>query len=282
MRHFLAQGPTAAAIAGLPGGVVAAAAAALLVAPTGGPHRGVPRLAGTGPRAVAIAPVAPAAEKEHLAAVDAVADDEPERVHAPHGPDAGDGQSRPDMGRQGRAESTRPARFGPRARGGKTPGPHPPASSARPLYLSTPSDRKRTGPRLAALRVTYPEFRAFWRSPTGDDRTLRVRWSARCRRCFCWCSSLRTRRRQPPCRLSISSSLRRTPPARPPRGGMAAYGGSHLRSGYRCRRRGAPMAKFVSPRTRLRRRRRPRVSALQRRSNRGILNRGILSSDGGY
>ena len=129
MRHFLAGRPPAA-IAGLPGGVVSAPAAALLVAPARGPQRGVPRLAGTGPRTVAIAPLTPAAQEEDLTAVCTVADDEPERVHAPHGPDVGGGQSRPDMGRQGRAESTRPARFGPRARGGKTPGPHPPAPSA--------------------------------------------------------------------------------------------------------------------------------------------------------
>ena len=129
MRHFLAGRPPAA-IVRLPGGVVSAPAAALLVAPARGPQGGVPRLAGTGPRAIAIAPITPAAQEEHLTAVCAIADDEPERVHAPHGPDVGGGQSRPDMGRQGRAESTRPARFGPRARGGKTPGPHPPTPSA--------------------------------------------------------------------------------------------------------------------------------------------------------
>ena len=44
MRHFLAGVPPAA-IAGLPGGVVAAPASALLVASARGPPRGVPRLA---------------------------------------------------------------------------------------------------------------------------------------------------------------------------------------------------------------------------------------------
>ena len=47
MRHFLAGGPTAA-IAGLPGGVIPASASALLVAPAGGPQRGVPRPMGAG------------------------------------------------------------------------------------------------------------------------------------------------------------------------------------------------------------------------------------------
>jgi hypothetical protein len=77
MRHFLARVPTAA-IAGLPGGVVAAPAAALLIASTRGPQRGVPRLTGTDPRAVALAPITPAAQEEDLTAVCAVADDEPE------------------------------------------------------------------------------------------------------------------------------------------------------------------------------------------------------------
>jgi hypothetical protein len=76
MRHFLARVPTAT-ITGLPEGVVSAPASALLIAPARGPLRGVPRLAGTGPRAVAIAPITPAAQEEHLTAVCAVADDEP-------------------------------------------------------------------------------------------------------------------------------------------------------------------------------------------------------------
>jgi hypothetical protein len=171
MRHFLARAPTAA-IAGLPGGVVAAAASALLIAPARGPQRGVPRLTGTGPRAVAIAPVTPAAQEEDLTAVCAVADDEPERVHAPHGPGAGGGQSRPDMGRQGRAESTRPARFGPRARGGKTPGPHPPAPSAR---TALPQRALRAqAPRAGVGRPTrhlsrLPRFPAITNRPRRDQ-----------------------------------------------------------------------------------------------------------------
>src|SRR4029077_3140982 len=164
-RHFLTGRPSAA-IVRLPGGVVLAPAAALLVAPACAPPGAVPRLAATGPRAVAIAPITPAAQEEDLPAVCAVADDEPERVHAPHEPDAGDGQSRPNMGRQGRAESTRPARFVPRARGGKTPGPHPPAPSARTAlpHSALRARAHRAGPRRQ--RVTYPEFRAFCRSPT--------------------------------------------------------------------------------------------------------------------
>jgi hypothetical protein len=77
MRHFLAGRPTAA-IVRLPGGVLSAPAAALLVAPARGPQGGVPRLAGTGPRTVAIAPITPTAQKEDLTAVCTVADDEPE------------------------------------------------------------------------------------------------------------------------------------------------------------------------------------------------------------
>lgn len=77
MRHIFVPTP----IPGLASGVVKPAAPAPLIAPAGGVEGGAAGPVGTAPRAVAIAAVAAAAEKEDLAAVDAGADHEPERVH---------------------------------------------------------------------------------------------------------------------------------------------------------------------------------------------------------
>jgi hypothetical protein len=141
LRHLFTGG-LAATVPGLPGGVLRPPVPALLVAATRRPQGGVPRSVGARPRAVAITAITPAAQEEHLAAVCAVADDESERIHAPHEPDVGGGQSRPDMGRQGRAESTRPARFGPRARGGLDPGPSPISALGRTALPQVALDRK--------------------------------------------------------------------------------------------------------------------------------------------
>jgi hypothetical protein len=79
MRHILAPAP----IAGLPGGVVHPAAPALLIPPAGGVEGRVPGPLGAGTGAIAIAPIADAAEEEHLLAVGAGAAHEAERVHGP-------------------------------------------------------------------------------------------------------------------------------------------------------------------------------------------------------
>ena len=79
MRHILAP----ASIAGLPGGVVQPAAPALLIPPAGGVEGRVQGQLGAGTGAVAIAPIADAAEEEHLLAVGAGAAHEAERVHGP-------------------------------------------------------------------------------------------------------------------------------------------------------------------------------------------------------
>jgi hypothetical protein len=77
MRHILAPPP----IPGLASSVAETAAPAPLIAPAGGVEGGAAAPVGTAPRAVAIATIAAAAEKEDLAAVDVGADHEPERVH---------------------------------------------------------------------------------------------------------------------------------------------------------------------------------------------------------
>ncbi len=77
MRHILVPPP----VPGLASGVAEAAAPAVLIAPAGGVEGGAAGPVGTAPRAVPIAAIAAAAEKEDLAAVDAGADHEPERVH---------------------------------------------------------------------------------------------------------------------------------------------------------------------------------------------------------
>ena len=158
MRHVLAGRPPAA-VAGLPGGVLPAPAPAVLVAAPRGAHGGVPRPMGARPRAVAIPAITAAAQEEHLPAVCAVADDEPERVHAPPRAGRGGGQSSPDMGRQGRAESRAPAGFGPRARRGQDSGPSPTSALGRTALPQVSLDRKRRQP---APLVAYPESRSFW------------------------------------------------------------------------------------------------------------------------
>ena len=85
--------------------------------------------------------------------------DEPERVHAPPRAGRGRGQSSPDMGRQGRAESRAPAGFGSRARGGQDSGPSPTSALGRTSLPQVSLHRKRREP---APPVPYPEFRSFW------------------------------------------------------------------------------------------------------------------------
>jgi hypothetical protein len=191
MRHVLARRPPAA-IAGLPGRVVDAPAAALLVALARGPPGGVSRRAGTRPRAVPIAPITSAAQEEDLPAVCAVADDEPERVHAPHGPDAGDGQSRPDMGRQGRRIHA-PCEIWPEGPGWQDSGPSPTSAfgtnrftSARPPSASAPSQ----GWPPARHPSRLPRFRAITNS-TGAWRRSPRPWRRR------WSQARRARRRRP-------------------------------------------------------------------------------------
>jgi hypothetical protein len=127
MRHFFAPTP----IASLPGGVVDRAAPALLIAAAGGVESRAPRVLGTGTRAVAIAPIAAAAEKEHLLAGGAGAAHEPERVHGSlratrKGVDTREDLC--DLWGCGKGWIASP-RFGPRA---------PEGSSLRALTLSAP------------------------------------------------------------------------------------------------------------------------------------------------
>jgi hypothetical protein len=74
MRHFLALTP----IAHLAGGVVQATAPAVLIAVPGRAERTAPRLLGTTPGAITIAPITAATEEEDLTALGPWADDKPE------------------------------------------------------------------------------------------------------------------------------------------------------------------------------------------------------------
>ena len=79
MRHFLRAG----AIPGLARGVVEPAPATVLIPPSGGPPRGLPRPLRTGFGAVAVAAIAAATQEKDAPAVAARADDKPKRVQAP-------------------------------------------------------------------------------------------------------------------------------------------------------------------------------------------------------
>jgi hypothetical protein len=76
MRHFFA-------VALLPSGVVARAFTAALITPARLSQRRSPHRLTALPPAVAISPVAPAAEEEHLPALRPATHDESQRVHGP-------------------------------------------------------------------------------------------------------------------------------------------------------------------------------------------------------
>jgi hypothetical protein len=162
-HHILVPTP----IPGLASGVVEAAAPAALIAPAGGVKSGAAGPVGTIPRAVAIAAIAAAAEKEDVTAVHSSADHEPKRVHAPPRAGRGGGQSRPDMRREGGAESRAPARFGPRARSGSDSGPSPTSAGGNALTqisLARKPNRQRgqaEAPQLSLSDVCVMSSRAF-------------------------------------------------------------------------------------------------------------------------
>ena len=81
MRHYLAES-LSLAIPPLPVGMVAAALDAGLEAPPGGEEAGATRGRPASLAAVALAPVAPGAEEEDLAARLPPADHESQRIHA--------------------------------------------------------------------------------------------------------------------------------------------------------------------------------------------------------
>jgi hypothetical protein len=161
MRHLLGPPP----IPGLACGVVEPAAPAVLVAPAGGVEGGAAGPVGTTPRTVAIAAIAAAAEKEDLAAVDAGADHEPERVHRSSRTLRKGMDTREEMCElwsPGLAESH------PRglARGSGGVAPSGPSPSRRPggNGLTLRQSAQATG--LAPFAVRCPESRALWWSAT--------------------------------------------------------------------------------------------------------------------
>ena len=77
MRHDFALG-AASAIPGLAGGVAKATRAAALILAAGRAQRGAAGMAGTGPRTVALAAVADAAQEEELLTRRSGTDDQPE------------------------------------------------------------------------------------------------------------------------------------------------------------------------------------------------------------
>ena len=81
MRHYLVLSAPRA-VPRLAGGMAKPAGAALLIATAGPLERDPPRVAGAGPRAVAVSAVADPAQEEELLAVPSDADDQPQRVHA--------------------------------------------------------------------------------------------------------------------------------------------------------------------------------------------------------
>ncbi len=150
MRHFLALGPAAAAVAGLPRGVVQPPAAAgrnrRPAARTGACRAHWAQDASSSDR-----PDPVAAEEEDPAAVGPSADHKPKGIQASPRTGRRAGQSR-GCAITERADRA-PLGFSPRARGGETPGPHPLTPSAGLLYLRAPStatsqqSRGRPGPR---------------------------------------------------------------------------------------------------------------------------------------
>ena len=172
MRHFLARGPAAAAVAGLPGGVVQASAPAVLVPTAGGVERGAPRPLGTGSGAVAISPITVPAEEEDLAALAPSADHEPKGIHASLRTGRRGGQSRSGVRSQSRAGSRVPVcGIQPEGPGWSDSGPSPFSASAGPLYLRTPStatsqqSRGRPGPRHRSRIPRFPAITNTRRPP---------------------------------------------------------------------------------------------------------------------
>jgi hypothetical protein len=138
MRHVLAP----SAIPSLAGGVVEAALPAPLIPPARGVEGLVPRPMGAGARAVAIAPIADAAQEEHLPTVAAGADHKRSESTSPCGLPA-------RMWTRVRRYASygfwdrlnRVLRGSARGSGGvKPPGPHPPGALVETglPYLSRP------------------------------------------------------------------------------------------------------------------------------------------------
>lgn len=156
MRHILAPG----AVPGLAGGVAEAAGPAVLIAAAGGVERGAAGPMGAAPRAVPIAPIAVAAEKEDLVTVAAGADHVPERVHRSSRARREGMDTREEiceLWSLGLAES-RLARFGPRVRRGRASGPSP---SRRPGGNGLPYGGRVRQPAVFPPAVGGSESRPF-------------------------------------------------------------------------------------------------------------------------
>ncbi len=156
MRHILAAAP----IARLAGRVVDSTTPAPLIPPPGRVEGHAPRLLGTGPRAVAISPIADAAQEEHLPTVATGADHKTERVHESLRAARKDVDTRAEVCELwilGPAES-RPPRFGPRVRRGQASGPSP---SRRPDGNGLPYLGRLRQPAVFPLAVGCTESRVF-------------------------------------------------------------------------------------------------------------------------
>jgi hypothetical protein len=162
MRHVLAPAP----ITGLPDGVVHPAAPAPLIAVPCGVERRAPGSLGAGTGAVAIAPIADAAEEEHLLTVGAGTAHEPERVHrslrAIHkGVDTDAAVC--ELWVLGQAES----RCRGLARGSGGVAPSGPSPSRRPgRNQAYPTSAGRGNQPRSVLTVSSSEFRTFRSSTT--------------------------------------------------------------------------------------------------------------------
>ena len=170
MRHILAPGP----IPGLPGRVVDPPPPTPLIPPAGGVEGRAPRALGAGARAIAIAPIADAAEEEHLLTVGAGAAHEPERVHGALRATRKGVDTREDvceLWAAGRAES-RP-RGSARGSGGvEPPGPHPLGAlvgTGLP-YLSRPRQPASYPCRLLSRIPHFPELNDTCRTVDASVR----------------------------------------------------------------------------------------------------------------